>query len=140
MIGAGGNSPFFIFLIFFLSVKSADPKRFLAQALTIEPSHDRPCVVGDAWAEECVSCVCLEGGKASCKSSFCATRLRRELDDCKEGEITHVECNTCRCKNNTRVCTKNDCGKERQPHGGAKQNHAGRSYKKREKRARRVKG
>ncbi|XP_015602763.1 uncharacterized protein LOC107271361 isoform X2 [Cephus cinctus] len=94
---------------------------FRSEGLSIEPNHDKPCIVGDAWAEECMSCTCTEGHVAICRSTLCASRLRRALDQCREGEITRLDCNSCVCKNNRRVCTKYKCnGKSRTPDSGWK--------------------
>ncbi|XP_012261680.1 uncharacterized protein LOC105689341 [Athalia rosae] len=132
---------FLIIIITIISVTGLNNSVSLARALNIEPNNDKPCVVGDAWAAECMSCVCLENRVASCKPSFCATRLRRELDDCKEGEITHVDCNTCHCKNNERICTKYDCGGKGAATGHQVNKHGAKKMtkKKETKRTRRVK-
>ncbi|XP_043266642.1 uncharacterized protein [Venturia canescens] len=83
----------------------------MARTLSIEPNHDKPCIVGDAWAEDCRSCVCLGTRVAYCRPTFCASKLTRALDTCKEGEKTKVGCNTCICRKNKRICSKKHCPK-----------------------------
>ena len=84
--------------------------RYLKKNLFLQ---DKPCIVGDAWTEECLSCVCTERKVASCKPTFCAWRLTQALDTCKEGVVTKLNCNTCVCrKNNKRICTKKQCPKD----------------------------